>query len=155
MATPEHEIEAAGGLSAVDRSVGRLVDRLRKASTGYDEWRVQHPEDGSYCMAMSYSDSINPERELREWFDGKKASFPGWGADYVLAKVRVQTEEDMLMVEAACALERLRDAILTTLDENGHLADGDNCTLIHLVRAMETPNVEVSGLRRPYGEGRA
>lgn len=35
----------------------------------------------------------------------------------------------------------LRAAIQQTLDENGHLADGDNCTLIHLVRAIETPNV--------------
>jgi len=34
-------------------------------------------------------------------------------------------------------IERLRGAIHKTLDENGHLADGDNCTLIHLVRMME------------------
>lgn len=34
--------------------------------------------------------------------------------------------------------ERLESAIRRTLDENGHLADGDNCTLIHLVRAMPT-----------------
>lgn len=33
-------------------------------------------------------------------------------------------------------LERLRGAIRKTLDENGHLADGDNCTLIHLKRAI-------------------
>jgi len=37
-------------------------------------------------------------------------------------------------------IERLRGTIQKTLDENGHLADGDNCTLIHLVRVMETPN---------------
>lgn len=35
--------------------------------------------------------------------------------------------------------ERLESAIRRTLDENGYLADGDNCTLIHLVRAMPTP----------------
>jgi len=38
-----------------------------------------------------------------------------------------------------CALreiERLRAAIAQTLDENGHLADGDNCTLIALKRAL-------------------
>lgn len=44
--------------------------------------------------------------------------------------------------------ERLESAIQRTLDENGHLADGDNCTLIHLVRAMPTPNVELTGRRR-------
>jgi hypothetical protein len=36
--------------------------------------------------------------------------------------------------------ERLEHAIQITLDENGHLADGDDCTLIHLVRSMPTPN---------------
>jgi hypothetical protein len=39
----------------------------------------------------------------------------------------------------ACAQQRdeLIDAIQITLDENGHLADGDNCTLIALKRALE------------------
>lgn len=37
-------------------------------------------------------------------------------------------------------IERLRHAIQKTLDENGHLADGENCTLIRLKRALETPN---------------
>lgn len=36
-------------------------------------------------------------------------------------------------------IERLRSAIKQTLDENGHLADGENCTLIVLKRAL-TPN---------------
>ena len=36
--------------------------------------------------------------------------------------------------------ERLERAIQRTLDENGHLADGDNCTLIHLKRALPQHN---------------
>lgn len=43
-----------------------------------------------------------------------------------------------------CALreiERLRAAIVQTLDENGHLADGDNCTLIALKRALSEWNL--------------
>jgi hypothetical protein len=40
-------------------------------------------------------------------------------------------------VNALCdEVERLRAAIIQTLNENGHLADGDNCTLIALKRAM-------------------
>ncbi len=39
-----------------------------------------------------------------------------------------------------CELERenqqLKTAILKTLEENGHLADGDNCTLISLKQAI-------------------
>ena len=31
----------------------------------------------------------------------------------------------------------LKSAIKQTLDENGHLADGNNCTLIRLKRAMK------------------
>ena len=33
-------------------------------------------------------------------------------------------------------IARLRAAIQKTLDENGHLADGDDCTLIELKRAI-------------------
>jgi ElaB/YqjD/DUF883 family membrane-anchored ribosome-binding protein len=40
-------------------------------------------------------------------------------------------------------IARLRSAIQQTLEENGHLADGDNCTLILLKRAVEVPNAEV------------
>ena len=41
-------------------------------------------------------------------------------------------------------IKRLRTAIQKTLNENGHLADGENCTLIHLVRAMEPlPSAEL------------
>ena len=38
-------------------------------------------------------------------------------------------------------IERLRAAMQQTLDENGHLADGDNCTLIALKQALEVPNI--------------
>lgn len=41
--------------------------------------------------------------------------------------------------------ERLERAIQRTLDENGHLADGDNCTLIHLKRALPPHNGVFSG----------
>ena len=33
-------------------------------------------------------------------------------------------------------IDRLRTAIQTTLDENGHLADGEDCALIELKRAI-------------------
>jgi hypothetical protein len=44
------------------------------------------------------------------------------------------------MRSAKAEIERLRAAIRQTLDENGHLADGDVCTLILLKRAIEVPN---------------
>jgi hypothetical protein len=54
-------------------------------------------------------------------------------------------------------IERYRTAIQQTLDDNGHLADGEDCTLIHLVRVIAdlTPNAQVQGragsLARPAG----
>lgn len=42
-----------------------------------------------------------------------------------------------LLAAAQEELAKLREAIERTLNENGHLADGDDCTLIHLVRAID------------------
>lgn len=42
--------------------------------------------------------------------------------------------------DAAIEIRKLRKAIAETLDENGHLADGDNCTLLKLKLAM--PNLK-------------
>jgi len=39
--------------------------------------------------------------------------------------------------DAAIEIRKLRAAIKKTLDDNGHLADGDNCTLINLKRAID------------------
>jgi hypothetical protein len=38
--------------------------------------------------------------------------------------------------EQRAEIAKLKAAILQTLDENGHLADGDDCTLIHLKTAI-------------------
>jgi len=39
--------------------------------------------------------------------------------------------------KAEAEIERLKTAIRETLADNGHLADGDNCTLIKLKQALE------------------
>lgn len=44
-----------------------------------------------------------------------------------------------LLIEATDEIGRLHAAIVQTLDENKHLADGDKCTLIRLKRAV-SPN---------------
>lgn len=46
-----------------------------------------------------------------------------------------------LLIEATDEIGRLHAAIVQTLDENKHLADGDDCTLIRLKRAV-SPNDE-------------
>ena len=52
-------------------------------------------------------------------------SDPAW--DDVVAELARLCEEN----------ERLREAIVKTVEENLHFADGDNCTLIHLKRAIK------------------
>lgn len=99
----------AAGASPAEQGVGLLVQRLRNAaSAGYDEWRVQDPKDGSYCIAYSWPDTLSPEREARAWLADQQRRFPGGRyADYVVACVRVVPEKDRLLLLAADALEML------------------------------------------------
>lgn len=104
----EATVQPAVG-TPVDQRVVPLVEKLRGACAGYDEWRVQSPKDGSYCMAYSWPETMNPEREAREWLADHVRRFPGGlHSDFVVAKVRVQTQTDALMQEAADELERLQ-----------------------------------------------
>jgi hypothetical protein len=47
-------------------------------------------------------------------------------------------------------VERLRSAIVQTLDANGHLADGEFCTLLALKVALRESGVPWAGERDPY-----
>lgn len=102
-------------LSAADRGcgfsagLGALVAQLRSAaSAGYDDWRVQDPKDGSYCIAYSWPESMSPEREARAWLADQKARFPNSRqAGYVVECVRVVPTKDRLLAAAADELERL------------------------------------------------
>lgn len=59
-------------------------------------------------------------------FTDEKQDFNGYGYGSV----------DVAEILSA-EIVRLRSAIQQTLDENGHLADGDNCTLIALKLALK------------------
>ena len=74
-------------------------------------------------------------------------SIQGDGSLYVsnitIAKtaLKIAREASDLPEQLAAAntrIEELLRAIHKTLDENGHLADGDNCTLIDLKAALNT-----------------
>lgn len=84
-----------------------LIRRLRDASQGHDEWRVQNPEDGCYCIAFSRSGSLDPECEARSWLADHIRQFPqGMFVGYEVKCVRVLTDADRLRLEAADALEQ-------------------------------------------------
>ena len=94
---------------ALTGELGPLVEKLRStASAGYDEWRVQDPKDGSYCIAYSWPETLSPEREARAWLASHKKRFPdSQYAGFVVACVRVVPQKDRLLTEAAKALEDL------------------------------------------------
>ena len=52
------------------------------------------------------------------------------------AYVDVRGTESYERAALLAEIDRLRSAIRETLDENAHLADGDNCTLLALKRAL-------------------
>ena len=87
-----------------------LIEQLRAAGKGTEEWRVADPADGSYCIAFSWANSINPEREAREWLDDHRKRFPtSQHANFEVRRVMAQNNADLAMCQAADELERLRD----------------------------------------------
>lgn len=101
--------ESTPGALRLTDGLGPLVEKLRStASAGYDEWRVQDPKYGSYCIAYSWPETLSPEREARAWLASHKARFPdSQYAGFVVACVRVVPQKDRLLTEAAEALEQL------------------------------------------------
>lgn len=108
MKNDEATTTAAAVGDPLEQRVVPLVEKLRNACAGYDEWRVQDPKDGSYCIAFNWREVMYPERMAREWLADHCRRFPGGlHTDFVVACVRVQTQADELMQEAADELERL------------------------------------------------
>jgi hypothetical protein len=89
-------------------SPAELVALLRARSQGVEEWRVQHPETGTYCISFDREDRLFPERCAREWLDDHKARYPHHEfAGYVVASVQVYSEQDRLMQQAATMIEAM------------------------------------------------
>lgn len=90
--------------------LGALVEKLRDWGSGHDEWRVQDPKDGTYCIAFSRGDgyTLDPEREARQWLALHQKHYPKSNqAGFVVALVRAHKQEDRLMNEAADAIDLL------------------------------------------------
>ena len=97
----------------MNTETAELVEKLRQASRGSDEWRVQD-EKGSYWIAFAHGDgyTLDPEREAREWLADQQKNNPGHAkARGTVACVQVQTQAQELMQEAAAEIERLRDEL--------------------------------------------
>ena len=138
MLTNETLPDAVG--AQVERGVGPLVEKLRgAASAGFDEWRVQDPKDGSYCIAYSWPETMNPEREARAWLADHKARFPNsQHAHFVVACVRVVPHKDRLLAEAADEIQRLTEELCEGDDLRERLGDLLRRTAVAL-RGPEPP----------------
>lgn len=85
-----------------------LIHRLRSLSQGFEEWRVEHPVEGSYCMSYTRDDYLSPEQEARGWLAEHLLRHPdSQFAGYVVKKHIVKTRKDQALDEAADALESL------------------------------------------------
>jgi hypothetical protein len=85
-----------------------LIQRLRSLSHGFEEWRVESPVDGSYCMSYTRDDDLSPEQAARGWLAEHLLRHPdSQFAGYVVKKHVVKTRKDQALDDAADALERL------------------------------------------------
>lgn len=123
----------------------RLEDELREAAHGYDEWRVQSPSDGSYCMSFSWKETMSPDRDARTWLAGYKSQFPNSQfSEYVVEKVHVLTREDRLMRQAAAPTAPDHSATAPTVRiGNAKVAVFDEAYVADLAEKAATVPAEV------------
>lgn len=82
-----------------EASVESVVMRLRTQGSGKDFWRVQDKDDKSFCIQFESWEQI----EAMEWWNAHKDR--EFHKNHELARVRVQSNRDRLMQEAADMLE--------------------------------------------------
>ena len=145
----EKNIDAAGNAMSVLNDIdaaGNAMRVLNDISSGYYPKR-----DGDDCEDLHF-DPDEPAH-LRKFFNLMADTLdraPGWpsrvigGMCYVLLFDKnkiVDPDADGLELHPRFSQvqqerDELLEACIQTVEENGHLADGENCTLIHLVRAI-------------------
>jgi hypothetical protein len=85
----------------------QLAANIEATTHGRTEWRVQHPVEKSFCMSFG-SDSINPERECREWLADHLRRHPdSQFAGYEVAKVHFFTMAEQRALDAAAMLRTM------------------------------------------------
>ncbi len=84
-----------------------LVERLRAASQGVDEWRVQANDTVHWIKEFSASNFDHPEEAANLWLLQYRRTLPDWVEDeYEVKFFHTFSQVDRLMQEAADALEK-------------------------------------------------
>ena len=76
------------------------------------------------------------EQESGNWIVYNSGAEVESGLSLAEALEYLLKEEDDQIAMLTTQRDELLEACIQTVEENGHLADGENCTLIHLVRAI-------------------
>ena len=87
-----------------------ITKKLRALGSGKDVWRVQNVADKSYGIQFEAWE----QREADEWWAAHKDR--EYYKNHELAKVRIHSQKDLLMIEAAEEIERLRGLIENVID---------------------------------------
>ena len=87
-----------------------ITKKLRALGSGKDVLRVQNKSDKSYCIQFETWE----QREADEWLAAHKDR--DYYKNHELATVRTHSQKDLLMVEAADEIERLRGLIENVID---------------------------------------
>lgn len=93
-----------------------LAAAIQAECTGSRVWRVADPE-GAYCIEFDRHNSINPERDCRDWFAEQKRKFPGWAEEnqYQVIEARWFSAAEQLARLAADEITRLSAALSEAL----------------------------------------
>lgn len=118
-------------------NAGKLVNQIRMLAK----------EERAQQNAATVGHSINMHGYAANRLEAVLLAF-GVSNDWPNGDLAAPAVNAKIAAEGVCArslevadkeIARLRSAIQDTLTDNGHLADGENCTLIKLKRAM-SPN---------------
>ena|ERR1035437_3402526 len=115
----------------------------RRACPECGRMRAETNAMAAHCRAIEVALGVGCVEEAVEKFQqlrGENKTLRETPVGVALTSYRRMAYERM---ELAQTCERLRTAIEETLSENGHLADGDVCTLIKLKRAVIPHNTPV------------
>lgn len=111
----------------------RVIEQLQREALA-DALRLERAINGPTPLEIAQQRIAELEQqrdeiahEIVEWVQDLQAYFPG-------ASTMHDTYRGIEAMESE--RDKFRAAIQKTIDENGHLADGDNCTLIELKRAI-------------------
>jgi hypothetical protein len=85
--------------------------------------------------------------ELIEWLQNIRCDREPFTPEYAQCVCRLAHAAAARLEALEGEVERLMDAISKTVEENGHLADGDVCTLRRLTCALEFPRLSRNASR--------